>query len=250
MVSVVLTRVLVLWGLCPLWGCLPGQKGQPLAQLSPAVTVQVLINVSSTGGSTASVNVFPVDNTQCPKVGDDVTATLNGKGLGLAENGGFRRRKGGDMYCEPPRFEGSGITLSGDLTVVLHDASATWTVVSPGALRTVNAVWDQPANGAMVPGQRAAIRLQPSFGTITYARVGFVPTGASTSSFFVEYPGADALLSAGSLSFSVSATAAASSGSLHVTAALDVPTSQCDGPSGCKIQTGVDSTIAASVGAP
>jgi hypothetical protein len=249
MVSVVLMRVLVFWGLCPLWGCVAGQKGQPLAQLPP-VTVQVLINVSPSGGASAGVNLLPVDTTQCPKIGDDVKATIDGRALGLSETGGFRRRKGGDMYCEPPRFDGPGIPLSGDLTLELHDTSATWTVAAQGALRTAGVVWDQPADGAMVAGQRAAIRLQPTFGTITYARVGFVPTGASTSSFFVEYPGADALLSAGALSFSVPATAAAASGALHVSASIDVPASRCEGPSACKVQTGVDGTVAASVGAP
>ncbi len=114
--------------------------------------------------------------------------------------------KEGIRYCEPAQFVGTGIPLTGDLTLELRDTSASWTVAAQGALRTAGALWDQPPNGAMVAGQRAAIRLEPTFGTITYAIVSFLPTGASTSSFFVEYPGGLSP-SAGTLSFSVAATA-------------------------------------------
>jgi hypothetical protein len=212
--------------------------------------MQALLDVTPAAGASLGLNLLPPDASQCPKIADNVQATINGRALSLSDSGGWRSRKGGAMYCEPPRFDGAGIPLSGDATIVLHDATADFSATAPGALRAATITLVQPADGALHPGQSAQIQLSPHIGTATYARVSFVPTAASTSSFYVEYPGSGASLSGDVVSFSVPAAAPQAAGSLQVTASLAVATTVCQGPASCAVQTGVFGTVAASVAAP
>jgi len=230
-------------------GCFGGQQGQPLAKLPP-IQVQALLDATPTNGAAITLNLLPQDLSICPKIADNVQATINGKALGLYDAGGTRQRKGGASYCEPPSFKGSGIPLAGDATIRLHDGTADFTVVAPGALRAATTTLVQPSNGVLLPGQTGQVQLAPSLGTVTYATVSFVPTNATTAAFYVEYPGKGASLSGDTISFAVPTTATAATGSVQTLASVDVAVSQCQGPAACAVQTGVGGTVPASVGGP
>ena len=146
-------------------------------------------------GGSITLNMLPQDRSQCPKLADSVQADVNGQALRLAETGGWLSRKGGEKYCQPPSFEGSGLPLSGDAVIHVRDATATFELHAPGVLSAMTTTLVQPAGGALQPGATATVQLAPLVGTIVHALVVFVPAGASTASLQVEFPSDGSTLS-------------------------------------------------------
>ena len=229
-------------------GCFTGQAGQPLAKIPP-VQVQALLSTTEPSGGTATLYIVPQDLTQCPKVADSTRADINGIALILSDSGGWRDRKGGFKYCAPPQFDGTGIPLTGDAMVRLHDSTATFELDAPGALLPMSLALVQPADGVLRPGAAAEIQITPTVGAITHASIGFLPTSASATSFSVEFPSSASNLSVSNsvLSFTVPSTTAPAVGSLKLSVSIAVTPSRCKGPAVCAAQTGGSGSIATSV---
>jgi len=225
-------------------------SGRRLAELPP-VAVQVLLSTTTEGGASATINVLPKDVAECPALAGNVRAEVNGRALILSDAGGWRRRKGGHRYCEPPRFEGAGIPLASDGRIRLRDDSTEFAIDAPEALRGVTVALVQPSDGVMRPGTSVRLVLTPSTGTVLHATVTFRPTNAATASFFAEYPAGTLPLSVTGvvLSLVVPANPPPSAGSLQVAATLARTVSRCQGPASCTVQTGVGGAVAARVSA-
>jgi len=230
--------------------CAAPARGQQLGELPP-IHVQVLLSTTTAGGASATLNILPKDPADCPALASNVRAEVNGRALLLSDAGGWRRRKGGQRYCEPPRFDGAGIPLGGDASVRLRDDGKEFAIDAPGGLRAATVALIQPGDGVMRAGARVQLALTPSIGAVSHATVSFRPTNAVTASFFAEYPAGALPLSVadGVLSFVVPANPPPGTGSLQVAATLARAVSRCQGPARCTVQTGVGSTVVARVGA-
>jgi len=241
----------LLFGACGTFGCFGNQAGQPLAKL-PAVQLEALMATTNPSGGSITLNLLPADPSQCPKLADSVQADVNGQALRLAETGGWLSRKGGEKYCQPPSFEGSGLPLSGDAVIHVRDATATFELDAPGVLSAMSTTLVQPAGGALQPGAMATVQLAPLVGTIVHALVVFVPAGATTASLQVEFPSGGSTLSVSNdrMSFNVPTGTAPGAGTLQLSFSVAVSPTACQGPATCAAQTGGKSSMATSIVSP
>ncbi len=235
---------------CGALGCF-GDEGQPLAK-QPPLRLEALLATTNPSGGSITLNLLPQDQSQCPKLADSVEADVNGQSLTFAATGGWSTRKGGDKYCEPPAFQGSGLALSGDAAIHVGDLTATFELDAPGVLTAMNTTLVQPAGAALATGGAATVQLAPLVGTISHALVVFVPSGASTASFQAEFPddGPSLSVSDGQMSFNVPAGTSPGAGTLQLSFSVTVIPTLCRGPAACAAQTGGKTSIATSVAMP
>jgi hypothetical protein len=214
-------------------GCVDG--GTKLGALPP-VNLDLYLSMDG-GAGYAMVNLVATDPARCVTLSYRTAATVNGVLLGLTEDGGTSSTQSGTPYCIVDQYDGSGIPVGGDGTLVLTDDTATFRIVATGGLDPGTITFIAPADGTMHFGQPVQIGIPSRGRMVTYALVSFALDGASTSSFFAEL-GSGLTASADVLSFGVptnppNVTVATGTGTFQVNVQFADEVTTCDGPVSC-----------------
>ena len=161
---------------------------------------------------------------QCPLLADDLVATFDGAPMEIANRGGYDDTGWGDSGCDGFDLRLDNATPhAGESTIVIHDATATWTIAGNDLLTD-----DLALVTAVAPGTSATVtwRSAPSIDT-AYAQLTSGPNGNDVQSETPTTAG-DAI--------TIAITAATpGSATLTINAERTAPPTHCDGPSSCTI---------------
>ncbi|MBV8759644.1 MAG: hypothetical protein JO257_20310 [Deltaproteobacteria bacterium] len=220
-----MSKVLVLLAAAPLAACSTDTPPTPLAQLSGTsvdLTTTNEAKLIQPGFTAYTTLTIAGPEGDCIKLGDDVTADLDGVHMEVDSRGG-PWSNWGDSGCELPSFRLPEPTAAnGTSTLLIRDSATTWTITGVDLFTNDFALVDAP-----IAGEHARVVWQ-SASTIANGAYGqFEQNGNVMFNDVFNAAGntIDIALPAG----------VTGAGTLSINAARSVPATRCEGPATCTL---------------
>lgn len=238
-----MSKILVLLAAAPLAACTTDTPVTPLAQYKGAALSLQTANdakLIEPGFPAPTRLVISPPDGDCVRVGDDVTADLDGIRMTVVSRGGAWSSID-ESGCDDVAFDlEQAPTTRGTDTLLVRDSATTWTISGVDLFANDFVLADAP-----VAGQRAHITWSNAAAIEDGAYVQFEQNGTV---MFDAYNATD-VTTAGNVIAVALPTEFTGDGTLSINAARTVTATRCDGPATCALTIGAGADLPATIAA-
>jgi hypothetical protein len=237
-----MSKVLVLLAAAPLAACTTDTPVTPLAQYQGATLTLQTANdakrIEPGFPAATRLTISPPDG-DCVRLGDDVTADLDGVRMTVRSRGGAWSSID-ETGCDDVAFDLDQVpATTGTDTLLVRDSATTWTIRGVDLFANDFALADAP-----VAGQRAHITWSNAAAIDQGAYVQFEQNGTV---MFDAYSATDVATTGNVIAVALP-PGITGEGTLSVNAARTVPATRCDGPASCALVVGAGADLPATIG--
>lgn len=238
-----MSKILVLLAAAPLAACTTDTPVTPLAQYKGATLTLQTANdaklIEPGSPAPTRLTISPPDG-DCVRVGDDVTADLDGVRMTAASRGGAWSSID-ESGCDDVEFDLEGVPASnGTDTLLVRDSATTWTISGVDLFANDFVLGDAP-----IAGQRAHITWSNAAAIDDGAYVQFEQNGTV---MFDAYKATDVATTGNVIAVALP-TEFTGEGTLSINAARTVTATRCDGPATCTLTVGAGADLPATIAA-
>jgi hypothetical protein len=238
-----MSKILVLLAAAPLAACTTDTPVTPLAQYKgAALTLQTANDAKLIEPGFAAPTRLTISPPagDCVRVGDDVTADLDGVRMTVSSRGGAWSSID-ESGCDDVAFDLAQVPAThGTDTLLVRDSATTWTISGVDLFANDFVLADAP-----VAGQRAHITWNSAAAVDDGAYIQFEQNGTV---MFDAYSATDVTTDGNVIAVALPRDFAGD-GTLSINAARTVQATRCDGPATCALTVGAGADLPVTIAA-